>query len=116
VLINTPIVTPTVSMSAVPASVKSGENIKIYWTSTNSNPGSCAISNETKGTTVASGQPIQMDQNSTPPALGYSMVMNDTGTSLIRVTCTNSTYGTSGFDQLSIQVDPLTKKIKVIER
>lgn len=104
--------TPVVTAEALPVNAKIGENVKIYWTSTHAN--SCAISNVTKNTSVASGQPTQMDKDATPPAAGYSVTVADPGPTVFRVTCSNPTK--SGSDDVTVNFDPLTKKIKVIER
>ncbi|MFA7192101.1 MAG: hypothetical protein WC089_02265 [Candidatus Paceibacterota bacterium] len=100
--------TPIVTAWAFPANAKIYENVNLYWTSTFAN--SCAISNVTKNTSVASGQPAQMDNNS----IGYAVSVSDPGPTIFRVTCSNPTK--PGSDDVTVNFDPLTKKIKVIER
>ncbi len=112
VRINVVLPTPTVTAWALPVSAKIGENVRIYWTSTDAT--SCAISNHTKGVSVASNQPAQMDNSAIPPDAGYAVTVADPGSTTFRVACSNSSF--SNHDDVPVNFDPLTKKIKVIER
>lgn len=100
---------PKVTVSVTPSQIEANKFVKLGWNAIDATANTCNVSKA--GVAIP---PLSQPTTVSPDS--FNAQVGATGTTVFRVTCLNTIYGTTGFGEVSVQVDPLTKKIKVIER